>query len=57
MSDELITQFNIKVSRNNYIILMRKKHELFNDLKNQDVIRNISFDDVITDMLLKDMKN
>lgn len=57
MSDELITQFNIKISRNNYILLMRKKHDLFNALKSKDVIRNVSFDDVITDMLLKDMKN
>lgn len=45
--------FSIQVCRENYIKLMRMRHKIFDDLKKKDVIRNVSFDDAVTDLLVK----
>jgi hypothetical protein len=43
---------SIMVSRNNYILLMRRRHALFERLKETGLIKNVSFDDVITELLI-----
>ena len=45
--------FSVQVCRENYIKLMRMRHKMFDELKTKDVIRNVSFDDAVTELLIK----
>lgn len=50
--DEQRRVFSVQVSRENYIKLMRLRHKIFDELKTKDVIRNVSFDDAVSLLLI-----
>ena len=53
MSDDRKETFSITVSRTTYILLQEKKIELYRQLREDGLVRNIGFDEVISNMIIE----
>lgn len=51
--DDRKETFSITVSRTTYILLQEKKIELYRQLRDDGLVRNIGFDEVISNMIIE----
>lgn len=51
--DDQKEKFSITVNRTTYILLQEKKIELYRQLREDGLVRNIGFDEVISNMIIE----